>query len=224
MARVPDALSWNEAGGSPEAFITSYDALVTQAGVRAGDSVLIHAIGSGVGLAATQLVRALGATPYGTARNHNKLIAASEAGMAEGMVPEAAGSIAAAVREWTAGRGVDVVLDLVGGAYVSEGVASLALKGRLILIGALAGREATLNLGLVLSRRLTVRGTVLRSRPIEERIAVTQTFAREVVPWLASGTLRTRVDSTFPLSAIADAHRLMESNACIGKVVLDLRT
>jgi NADPH2:quinone reductase len=114
------------------------------------------------------------------------------------------------------------VLDLVGGPYVAEGIASLALKGRLVLIGMLAGREATLDLGQILSRRLTVRGTVLRSRPLEERIVVTQQFAREVVPWLSDGTVRTRVDTVFGLERIADAHRLVESNSTIGKVVVDM--
>jgi NADPH:quinone reductase-like Zn-dependent oxidoreductase len=115
---------------------------------------------------------------------------------------------------------VDVVLDLLGGDYIRESVAALALKGRLVLIGTLAGGESTLELRYMLARRLTVRGTVLRSRPLEERIVATQAFAREVMPWLASGAISTRIDATFPLERIADAHALMESNSSAGKIAI----
>jgi NADPH:quinone reductase len=221
VARIPDALSWETAGASPEAFITAHDALVTQAGVRPGDSVLIHAIGSGVGLAATQLAHALGAMVYGTARGAGKIDAAAEMGMFAGCAPGTTDTwIADAVLGWTTGRGVDVVIDLVGGDYTAGSLAAMAPKGRLMLIGALAGSRATLDLRSVLGKRLTIRGTVLRSRALEERIAVAQAYEREVLPWLASGTLFPRIDARFGLEAIADAHALVESNTTIGKVAL----
>lgn len=222
IAGVPDALDWAQAGCAPEACITAHDALVTQAQLRPGDTVLIHAVGSGVGLTAVQIARQLGATVYGTARSDVKLDVARELGLTAGATPGEPGWVAAAARGWTGGRGIDVVLDLLGGEYVRESVAALALKGRLILIGTLAGLESPLDLRYMLSRRLTVRGTVLRSRPLEERIVVTQAFAREVMPWLANGLVRTRIDATFPLERLAESHALMESNATAGKIAITM--
>ncbi len=220
LAAVPDALDWPAAGSAPEACITAHDALVTQANIRPGDTVLIHAVGSGVGLTAVQIARQLGAIVYGTARSASKLDIASNLGMTAGASPGESGWVAKAVREWTGGRGIDIVLDLLGGDYVRESVAALAPKGRLVLIGTLAGLESPLDLRYMLARRLTVRGTVLRSRPIEERIAVTQAFAREVMPWLANGMVQPRIDCTFPLEEIADAHSRMESNQTAGKIAI----
>ncbi len=221
VLRVPDRLTWEQAGAAPEAFITAHDALVMQAGMRSGESVLIHAVGSGVGLAATQLARAWGAIPFGTSRTADKIESARSFGLEDGVVvgtdPE--GMIVPAGR-WTAGRGFDIVCDLVGGAYVAPSIEVLGLKGRLMLIGTVAGPRATIELGRVLGKRLTIRGTVLRARSLEEKILVARAFDRDVMPRLASGELRPSVDSVFPLDRIADAHRRMESNTNIGKLVL----
>ena len=220
VATVPDGLNWAIAGAAPEACITAHDALVGQAHIRPGDTVLIHAVGSGVGLTAVQIARQLGATVFGTARTESKLDIARDLGLTAGATPGERGWVASAAREWTGGRGIDIVLDLLGGDYVRESVAALAPKGRLVLIGTLAGLESPLDLRYMLSRRLTVRGTVLRSRPVEERIAVTQAFAREVMPWLANGAVQPRIDCTFPLEQIADAHTRMESNETAGKIAI----
>jgi NADPH2:quinone reductase len=222
IARVPDTLSWAEAGSAPEAFITAHDALITQAGLRPGETVLIHAVGSGVALAAVQLVRAMGANSYGTARRASKIEAARSYGLRDGIVATDLAAVAPAVMEWTHNTGVNIVLDLIGGEYVASSVASLAMRGRLMLIGSLGGRAAALDLGAMMSRRLTVRGTSLRSRPIEERILAAQAFEREVVPWLGDGTVTTRIDATFPLADIAAAHARLESNDTIGKIVLTI--
>jgi putative PIG3 family NAD(P)H quinone oxidoreductase len=222
VARVPDGLPWDLAGAAPEAYITAYDALVTQAGLRPGESVLVHAVGSGVGLAAVQLATELGATVFGTARGPGKLEAARTMGMRDGCQPAEPGWIAGAVSEWTSGRGVDVVIDLVGGDYTADSLPAMAPKGRLMLIGALAGSKATVDLRMILGKRLTIRGTVLRSRPLEERITVIQAFEREVLPWLASGRLAPRIDATFELASIAAAHALVEGNGTIGKVALSI--
>lgn len=219
VARVPDGVSWAVAGASAEACITAHDAL-RQAEVRPGDVVLVHAVASGVGLAAVQVARALGAQVVGTARSEAKLAAARDAGMAHGCVPGAPGWLAAAAAQWTGGRGVDVVLDLVGGDYVAEALPAMAPRGRLVVIGTLAGLVAPVDLRLLLSRRLVVRGTVLRSRPLEERILVTQAYEREVLPWLAHGVVTTRVDATFPLERLAEAHALVEGNGTVGKVAI----
>ncbi len=223
VARVPEGVSWEVAGASPEAYITAYDAMVLQAGLTAGESVLVHAVGSGVGLAAVQLATALGSVAYGTARGAPKLEAARAAGMRDGCQPGSEpGWIAAAVQAWTEGRGVDVVIDLVGGDYTAGSLAAMAPRGRLMLIGALAGAKATVDLRAILGKRLTIRGTVLRSRGLEERIAAAAAYAAQVLPLLADGRLVPRIDATFPLARIAEAHALVESNATIGKVALSL--
>jgi len=192
----------------------------SQAGLRPGDTVLVHAAGSGVGLAAIQIARGLGARVFGTARGAAKLDEARRAGMEDGAAPGDRGWVAERVREWTGGRGVDVALDLVGGDYTRETIPAMAPRGRLVLIGTLAGTEATIDLRAVLSRRLTIRGTVLRSRPLEERIAVTTAFAREVMPWITSGAVTVRIDARFSLSDLGQAHELLESNVTIGKVAV----
>lgn len=222
VARVPDGLSWQVAGAAPEAYITAHDALVTQADLRPGESVLVHAVGSGVGLAAVQLATEIGAAVFGTARGVGKLEVARAMGMREGCQPGEPGWIGRAVAGWTADRGVDVVIDLVGGDYTAESVPAMAPRGRLMLIGALAGSKATLDLRMILGRRLTIRGTVLRSRPLEERIGVIQAYERQVLPWLASGRLVPRIDASFELAGIAEAHALVEGNDTIGKVALSI--
>jgi len=223
VAEVPAVLGWAEAAAVPEAFITSHDALVSQAGLRSGERVLVHAVGSGVGLAAIQLIRALGATPYGTARGEWKLERAREYGLEAGFAPplDLAG-LGERVAEWTGGRGMDVVLDLVGGPYVEASAHALALKGRLMLVGSVGGADVRLPLGRVMTQRVTIRGTVLRARPIEERILVTRAFAAEVVPLIARGVLRPVVDSRFALADIVSAHRRLGSNETFGKVVLEV--
>jgi putative PIG3 family NAD(P)H quinone oxidoreductase len=223
LAAVPEAMSWLEAAAVPEAFITAHDALVTQAATRPGDYVVVHAAGSGVGLAALQVARALGATSIGTARTAEKLERAKDYGMADGIaLGGGVEELAPRVAKLTRGHGADVVLDLLGGPYVAASLASLALKGRLILIGTIAGRRAELDLGLALSRRATIRGTVLRPRPLEEKILATRAFAAEVLPLLARGVLRPTVDSVFPLADVGAAHERMAGNATFGKVVLDV--
>jgi putative PIG3 family NAD(P)H quinone oxidoreductase len=219
LARVPDGMSWEDAAAVPEAFITAHDAMVTQAALRSGERVLVHAVGSGVGLAAIQLARALGGLPFGTARSANKIERARAFGLDAGAVIGTADEMAAAVREWNA-TGVDVALDLVGGDWLAATVECMAMRGRIVLIGLLAGRSATLNLGTVLTRRLQIRGTVLRSRSAREKADATAAFARDVLPLLESGQVRPVVDSVFPLEKIAEAHALLESNRTFGKVVL----
>jgi NADPH:quinone reductase len=222
VARVPEGLPWDVAGASPEVFITAWDAMVSQAGLQPGETVLVHAVGSGVGLAAVQIARVLGCPAFGTARGAAKLDAAREAGMHDGCQPGASGWIASAVAGWTGRRGVDVVVDLVGGDYTAESLPAMAPRGRLMLIGALAGASATMDLRQILGKRLTIRGTVLRSRALAERIAVTAIYESEVLPRLVSGALCPRIDARFPLERIAEAHALVESNQTIGKVALEI--
>jgi putative PIG3 family NAD(P)H quinone oxidoreductase len=222
LARVPSALSWTDAAAIPEAFITAHDAMVTQAGVRAGETVLIHAVGSGVGLASVQLARAWSATPYGTARTASKIERAREFGLADGVVVgDDVSVVVAAAERWTEGKGIDVTMDLVAGAYVAAEIQAAAKRGRIMLIGTVAGRTATIPVGMVLGKRLVLRGTVLRARSIEEKREVTAAFARDVVPLFEPGTLRPTVDSVLSLDDIRAAHERLAGNETFGKVVLD---
>ncbi|HUF29906.1 MAG TPA: zinc-binding dehydrogenase, partial [Gemmatimonadaceae bacterium] len=222
VAAIPDNLGMVEAAAAPEAFITAHDALVSQAGMGAGDRVLIFAAGSGVGLAAVHLIRALGAMAFGTTRTPDKLLRARTEGLTDGAAIELPTEIPLLVERWTAGAGMDVVLDLVGGDYAAAGVDSLARGGRLMLVGTLAGTRASLDLRRILSRRLTIRGTVLRARPLDEKIAVTEAFVRDVLPLLASGSVSPVVDGVYPLEAAADAHARLERGDAVGKLVLAL--
>jgi NADPH2:quinone reductase len=220
LARVPVGMSWEDAAAVPEAFITAHDALVTLAAMRAGERVVIHAVGSGVGLAAVQLVHAFGGTSFGTARGADKVERARTLGLDAGAGVEDPAVIAELVREWSGGHGADVALDLVGGPYLPATVEAMASRGRIILIGLLAGRSANVNLGTVLSRRITIRGTVLRTRPAVEKAAATSAFVRDVLPLLARGTLVPVVERVLPLERVAEAHALLEENRTFGKVVL----
>jgi len=222
LAAVPSNLEWSAAGGVPEVFITAHDAL-RQAGFKAGENVLIHAVGSGVGLAATQLVKALGGHAFGTSRTPDKIERAKQFGLESGYAVPEPGSLAglAAFGEnVTGGRGFDVVLDLTGGPYFAASLAAMAMKGRLILIGGVAGGRTEVDLYHILGKRLHVIGTVLRARSLEEKIAVTGAFAEEVLPLMVQGTIEPVIDSVFSLEEIQDAHRRLESNDTFGKVVL----
>lgn len=223
VARIPDALPWTEAAAIPEAFLTAYDAMVTQGAMRAGDFVLVHAVASGVGLAAVQVARAWGARPFGTTRREDKLAVARSLGMEDGIaVPDAPAPLVEAVRAWSGGHGADVVLDLVGGGYVAPSVDAAAFKGRLILVGAVGGADARFDGRQVLVKRLRLQGTVMRSRSLPERIAVADTFADEIIPRLERGELRPVIDTVYPLAQVADAHRRLESNDTTGKLILEL--
>jgi len=219
--RMPTVLSFAEAAAIPEAFITAYDAMVTRGRLASGESVLVSAVGSGVGTAAVQLVRALGARSLGTARTEDKLARARALGLDEGIVVKGA-SFADAVRERTNGEGVDLVLELVGGPYVAEDLACVRTKGRIVLVGLMAGAQAELNLGMLLRKRAELSGTVLRARPIEEKIAAARAFERHVVPLFAGGKLTPVVDRTLPLAEAGRAHEVVAANETFGKVVLSI--
>lgn len=224
LAEIPASLDWDSAAAIPEAFITASDAL-DQAQAGSGDVVLIHAVASGVGLAAVQLVRARGGVALGTSRSAAKMARARELGMADGFDASAGlDSLAQWVRDRTAGRGANVALDLVGGPYLRPTLDALAPRGRVMLIGTVAGAEATIPLGPLLRKRLTIRGTVLRSRTLEERAHDARAFASRVVPLIATGAISAVIDRVFPLEEIAEAHRVVESNTTVGKVVLRMTT
>ncbi|MDQ3364890.1 MAG: NAD(P)H-quinone oxidoreductase [Myxococcota bacterium] len=216
LAKIPDGLGFEEAAAIPEAFITAHDAIVGQAHLTAGEVLLVHAIGSGVGTAAAQLGRALGAFVIGTARTPAKLERAKALGMDAGVVV-AGGRFAEAVR---AVAEPAVILELVGGGYVDEDLRCLRPLGRIVLVGLMAGVRHELDLGLVLRKRARIFGTQLRSRPLEEKLAVMRTFESQVVPLLARGKLAPVIDCVMPLEEAGAAHARMASNAGFGKIVL----
>lgn len=223
VAAVPERLSWLEAGAVPEAFITAHDAMITQAGLTRGEVLLIHAVASGVGLAASQLGAALGARVFGTTRSRDKLARALTLGVHDGAVTgDDLSSLGPALQAFTHGKGVEVTLDLLGGAYLPASIATAALRGRIMLVGAIAGSQATIDVRQVLGKRLRLQGTVLRSRPHDEKVAATAAFARDVLPLLSQGHVNPVIDRVFPLADIADAHGRMEGNESFGKVVLDM--
>lgn len=218
LVAVPAGMSLTDAASIPEAFATAWDALA-QAGAGMGDVVLVHAAASGVGTAATQLARAAGARVIGTGRNAAKLARCREWGLTETVVARG-GDFADAVMAATGNAGVTVVLDLVGGDYVAESLRCAAPGARVVLLATVGGGVASLPLGLALSRRVTIKGTVLRSRPLEEKIALARGFARAVLPGFASGTLRPVVDAVLPMAEVREAHQRMARDETVGKLVL----
>ena len=223
LAAIPSNLSWVEAAAVPEVFITAHDALFTQAQLQPGETVLVHAAGSGVGTAAIQLARAAGATAFGTSRTAQKLDLAKGFGLSQSIAIEDDPEVmVSAIKEWTSGKGVNVILDLVGSAYLAANLNVMARLGRMIQVGTTSGSKAMLDFGLMMSKRLTIRGTVLRARTDEEKATATRLFAQHVVPLLASGSVKPVIDRTYKLDEIREAHLRMESNANFGKIVLEI--
>ena len=215
---VPAGMNLADAAAIPEVFITAWDALVLQGGLTSGRWAMVHAGASGVGTAAIQICKAIGARVIVTC-SAGKVQACSDLG-ADVVVDYGSRDFVEAAREATGGAGVDVVLDVVGGDYVERNVAALAVKGRIIQVGVMAGKPVPFNVGALLGKRATITGTVLRARPLEEKIAVSRRFAAEMLPLFGNGTLRPVVDSTYPLESIGDAHVHMASNANVGKIVI----
>jgi NADPH:quinone reductase-like Zn-dependent oxidoreductase len=216
---VPESLSWEEAAAVPEVFVTAHDALFTRGRLRMGEAVLIHAVGSGVGTAAVQLARVVGANVLGTSRTGWKLERAQELGL-EVPIPAGGHEFADDVLDATGGTGADVILDLVGAGYLPRNLKCVALLGRIVVVGLTGGAFAEIDLGILLRKRVTIVGTSLRSRPLEEKIAAVQAFAREALPLLRDGRIRPVLDETFPMADAAGAHRRMEADANFGKIVL----
>jgi NADPH2:quinone reductase len=213
---VPGEMDLAEAAAIPEVFITAYDAL-QQGGLVPGAKVLIHAVGSGVGTAALQLVNRKKAIAIGSSRTATKLARAEELGLTESILVEE-GKFAKALR--ARDLAADIILDFVGAGYLGENIKALAPQGRLVVIGLLSGVRGELPLGLLLAKRAHVIGTVLRSRSLAEKCALAKDFAEQVMPGFASGELVPIVDRVVPMQEIAEAHRYMESNQSFGKIVM----
>lgn len=216
---IPAGLSYAEAAAVPEAFLTAYDALVTRGRLQARERVLIHAVGSGLGTAAAQIARQLGATVLGTSRSADKLAKALVYGLEIGI-----DTSRTPFRD-AIGEPVNVVLDVLGGPAMADNLAVLAPRGRLVLLGSLAGSQTEADLSPVLRKRLEIIGTVMRSRGLEERIPLIQEFGARMLPLFEPrfgqpAALRPVLERTYSMTQLADAHRVLEGNASFGKVVV----
>ncbi|MDH3297151.1 MAG: NAD(P)H-quinone oxidoreductase [Gemmatimonadota bacterium] len=217
---IPEGLEFAAGAAIPEAFFTAWDALL-QAEFAPGMSVLVHAAGSGVGTAALQLAQAFGAARvFGTASESKLAAIASRELPLQVPIDYRTQAFRDVVRRETGGKGVDVILDLVGASYWTDNLASLAVGGRIVLIGLVGGITAQTNLGVVLRRRLRVIGTAMRSRSAAEKTAIADRVRADLLPLFVSGRLRPVVDRIFPLEEVAAAHQYMEDNRNAGKIVL----
>lgn len=216
---APAQLEMVRVGALPEVFMTAFDAAFVQEGLQPGETLLVHAVGSGVGTAALQLGTRAGVTVIGTSRTATKLERAKELGLEHAVLADE--SWPDRVLELTGRRGVDVILDLVGGPYLAGNQRVLAQRGRHIVVGVPGGLTAEIDLRALMARRGSIRGTVLRARPIEEKAALARAFETDVLPGFTDGTLRPVIDTVFPAAQAPQAHRHMESNQNFGKILLE---
>jgi NADPH2:quinone reductase len=216
---APRGLDLAAAAAIPETYFTVWTNVFDRGRLAPGELLLVHGGTSGIGTTAIQLARAFGARVVATAGSADKCAACERLG-AERAVDYRREDFVAVVREHTGGRGADLILDIVGGDYTPRNLEALAVDGRLVIIGLLGGARATIRLGPILQRRLTVTGSTLRPRSVAEKAAIARALAEQVWPLLERGVVRPIVHATFPLERAADAHRLMESSAHIGKIVL----
>ncbi len=217
---VPSVIGIRDAAAIPEVFLTAWDALVVQGGLTSGRWALVHAGASGVGTASIQIAKAIGARIAVTC-SAGKVAACLSLG-ADLVIDYGNEDFVAAVQAATGGRGVDVVLDVIGGDYIDRNLQSVAPQGRIIQVGLMGGGRTQVDVGLLLGKRVTWIGTTLRARPIEQKVSLVQRFILEMLPLFDSGALRPIIDSRYPLDRIADAHRYMASNANTGKILIDV--
>lgn len=216
---APQGLSMTEAAALPETFFTVWHNLFDRVKLMSGESILIHGGSSGIGTTAIQLAKAFGARVYTTAGSDEKCAACLRLG-ADRVINYRTGDFAAIIKAETAGKGVNVILDMVGGSYLAKNMASLSLEGRMALIALLGGRESDINLGLMLMKRLTISGSALRPRSVAEKGEIAKSLKEKVWPLIEAGKVKPVIDSTMPLADAAKAHALMESSRHIGKIVL----
>jgi len=216
---IPRGLGAVEASAIPETYFTVWTNLFQRGRLQRGESVLVHGGTSGIGSTAIQLARAFGATPYATAGSDEKCEACRRLGAVEA-INYRTDDFGARIREITSQQGVDVVLDIIGGDYLIRNIACLRLHGRLVQVGLIGGAKAQIDLRPLLNNRLTVTGSTLRPRTVDEKGAIARELEEHVWPLLERGEVRPIVHRTLPLSQASEAHRLLESGDVIGKVVL----
>ena len=221
LMRIPAAMSWAEAAAIPNVFVTAHDALVTNAAARSGESVMVTAGPSGVGTAAIQIARHIGANPViATTRTPAKAAALHALGAHEVVDTRDAGKWVDAVMRATGGRGVDVIIDHVGGPMLADNIRVLALKSRLVSVGRNAGRVGDCDLDEIARKRAAIIGVTFRTRTPEESLACSERFAAHLMDAVTKGALKPVLDRTFPFERLTDAHKYMLSDAQTGKIVL----
>jgi NADPH:quinone reductase len=217
---VPKNVSLLHAAAIPEVFLTAYDALVLQCGLKQQDKILVHAAGSGVGTAAIQIASRFNCDIYGTASNDDKLTFAKSLGLNHG-INYNTDKFDDYISNNTNKSGVDIILDVVGSNYFEQNINSLSIKGRMIVIGLLGGDKVNLSLSKILRRRLHIIGTVLRSRSRDEKIVLTNEFSVNFLDYFYSNNAKPIVDKVFPAAEANQAHTFMEKNLNTGKIILD---
>ncbi len=217
LVEIPNNLDFVQAASIPEVFMTAHDALFTQAGLQMGERVLIHAAGSGVGTAAIQLAHAACATTFGTSRTPDKLERAKPLGLDIGLSDQ---HFAEEVKRLTSGEGVHVVIDFIGAPYLEQNLEALGMWGRMVFLATMGGVQANVDLRMLMSKRIMIRGVTLRARTLEEKLAVTRRFATSVVPLLASEQVKPVIEEVFPLEEVGKAHEMMAENRNFGKLVV----
>ena len=216
---IPKGLSMIEAAALPETYFTVWTNLFERGGLKAGESVLIHGGTSGIGTTAIQLAAVWGARVFATAGTEEKARACERLGAARG-IDYRTEDFVEVIRRETAGKGVDLILDMVGASYLARNMDAAAVEGRLVVISLIGGARAEINLGTLMSKRLTVTGSTLRIRTVAQKAAVADGLRRHVWPLLSAGRVRPVIHATFPLAQAGEAHRLMETSQHIGKIVL----
>jgi NADPH2:quinone reductase len=215
---VPNELSLEEAAAVPEVFLTAYDAIVLQGNLQAGQSVLLHAVASGVGTAGIQLASVIRATSIGTSRTADKLPRCTKLGLNHAVLVED-GKFAEAVLA-AASNGVDVILDTIGAAYLAQNVKVIGKQGRIIVIGLMGGVKGELALGTLLAKRASIQGSVLRSRSPAEKAELTKSFTEQMLGRFATGDLKPIIDEVLSMTDVQAAHQRMDANDTFGKLVL----
>lgn len=218
---VPDEWSFEEAAAVPEVFFTANENIFTLGQLTDGESILIHAGGSGVGTAGIQIAHHVGARVFVTAGTPNKIDNCKALGAIAGINYKESDFVAE-IERLTDGDGVDVVLDFIGAPYLARNLQILKTKGRLLQVGLMGGAAAEIDLGIVMRKRLQVIGSVMRPQSLDEKIAITQRFVQRWLPTLKAGTLRSVIDSVYPLAQAREAHEYMEANRNFGKIILKI--
>src|SRR2546421_6327111 len=217
LVEIPDNLDFVQAAGVPEVFMTAHDALFTQTGLQMGERVLIHAAGSGVGTAALQLAHATGATTFGTSRTPGKLERARQLGLDYGLSSQ---NFAAEVNRLTNNGGVHVVLDFIGAPYLEQNLEALTAWGRIVFLSTMGGVQANVNLGMLMSKRISMRGCTLRTRTLEEKLTVTRRFATSVLPLLANGKVKPVIEQLYSMVEVGKVNDVMGEHKNLGKLIV----
>ena len=218
--RAPETMTWQQAASTPVSFVTAHDALTTHGRLVAGEAVLIQAVTSSAGLAATQIAKSLGAEKiFGTSGSHEKLEQAAKYGLTHPICYRDQDAVQV-VNENTDNKGVDLIMDNIGGGVLQQNIDCLAIKGRLVQVGRLGGYQAEVNLDEVARKRINLIGVTFRTRTIDEHVSAVQKFSDEILPLLEAGTVAPVLDRSFPVEEAYDAQEYMKTNSQVGKITL----